>query len=64
MQRANRPGVVYRPMPDMTPEDEARILGEVYRFVLRAHQEKNGAHLGTPNDVNKGQHVHTAKGKR
>jgi hypothetical protein len=51
----------YQPLPDVTPEDEARILGEAYRFVLRAYEEKKkGARPGTPDDVKKGQDVHTA----
>ena len=50
--------IIYRPRPDATPESEARILGEVYRFVLRANEEKKkGAGLGTPNDAKEAQDV-------
>ena len=48
----------YVPREDATPESEARVLGEAYRFVLRAHKQKQkGAGLGTPNDAKEAKNV-------
>jgi hypothetical protein len=36
----------------VTPKSEARVLADVYRFVLRIHEEKEkGSHSGTPDDA-------------
>jgi len=47
----------YVPREDATQESEARALGEVYRFVLQAYEQKKGAGLGTPNDAKEAQNV-------
>jgi hypothetical protein len=38
---ADGPRIGYRPRPDATPEDEARVLAGVYAFLIeRAEREK------------------------
>jgi hypothetical protein len=42
----------YVPREGATPENEARVLVEVYRFVLRIHEEKEkGASSGTSDNA-------------
>jgi hypothetical protein len=58
-----KPRVSYTPRLGVTPEDEARVLALVYRFVLQAHRPKEkGARPGAPDDVRRSQDAtHTAK---
>ena len=57
------PKVLYRPRPEATPEEEARALAAVYRFVLQVHAERQkGAGAGTlEHDVKETNNVPTAK---
>jgi hypothetical protein len=51
--------IAYTPRPGVTPEDEARVLAAVYRFVLQAQERKKGARPGAPDDVRRDHHAHT-----
>ncbi len=34
------PRIVYSPHPNATPETEVEVLANIYRFVIRAHEER------------------------
>lgn len=61
----DKPGIIYRPRPDATPEAELQALATVYEFIIESSQgkEKAAGTSGGEDDAKEIKNACTAKSK-
>ncbi len=57
----NSPHVAYSPSTNVTTESEARVLANVYRFILDSHAKKKATRPGGPDDAEESKNDRTAE---